>query len=269
MWAYVESYALGYATVRLAQGGARLTNLAVLGAMVKPGDLVIVDYSTGIKPVVRPVSTKPVYQSPTSTLQLATATPPVAAGESYVQAEDIGCQAMSHEYSPGNPHQWFNTGNPYRPLMNGVWTKLYFNRVNWDPTKMAGYSGVTIKVPGFYLVTANWDEGANGFQIMGIKPPAIPVTYKVWEFSGYYALRVKCNGTVILQANNRDFESVDGWGNCSGMMLDYFDAGDVLEMEVFSTVRIDNNYDLAYPNYAYHDFSWVNNLTVHCVLSLA
>lgn len=53
--ATVEAYHLGYATVRLADKGARLTNLSTQGAVVKAGDKVIVDYSAGVRPVVRPL----------------------------------------------------------------------------------------------------------------------------------------------------------------------------------------------------------------------
>jgi hypothetical protein len=54
MYATVESTALGLATVRLANRGARLTNLPILGAAVAPGERVIVDYSAEGKPIVRP-----------------------------------------------------------------------------------------------------------------------------------------------------------------------------------------------------------------------
>lgn len=56
MYATVEHVVYGYATVRLASNGARLTNVAVLGADVAIGDRVVVDYSAEGKPYVRPLT---------------------------------------------------------------------------------------------------------------------------------------------------------------------------------------------------------------------
>ena len=55
--AVVEEVHHGYATVRLASSGARMTGLSVLGGAVIDGDQVIVDYSAGTPPVVRPITT--------------------------------------------------------------------------------------------------------------------------------------------------------------------------------------------------------------------
>jgi len=55
--AVVEDVTLGYATVRLANNGARLTRLPILGGAVSVGENVIVDYSAGIPPLVRPITT--------------------------------------------------------------------------------------------------------------------------------------------------------------------------------------------------------------------
>lgn len=53
-YAVVESVILGYATVRLAGSGARMTSLPVIGKAVAVGDTVVVDSSAGGRPVVRP-----------------------------------------------------------------------------------------------------------------------------------------------------------------------------------------------------------------------
>lgn len=55
-WARVESVALSAATVRLAEGGARLTNLQMM-APVRVGEKVIVDFVAQDKPTVRPYTT--------------------------------------------------------------------------------------------------------------------------------------------------------------------------------------------------------------------
>jgi hypothetical protein len=55
--AVVEDISLGYATVRLARNGARMTRLPVLGGAVSVGETVVVDYSAGVPPMVRPITT--------------------------------------------------------------------------------------------------------------------------------------------------------------------------------------------------------------------
>ena len=60
-YAIVEEVILGLATVRLVKGGARLTSLPVIGGQVLIGDKVIVDYSSNIPPVVRPIDEHPYY----------------------------------------------------------------------------------------------------------------------------------------------------------------------------------------------------------------
>ena len=55
LYATVEAVVYGFATVRLADGGARMTSLPIVGATVSIGDTVVVDYSAEGKPFVRPV----------------------------------------------------------------------------------------------------------------------------------------------------------------------------------------------------------------------
>lgn len=52
----VESTESGLATIRLVEGGARLSNLSTLGGDVAVGDEVVVSYRSGIAPVVESVS---------------------------------------------------------------------------------------------------------------------------------------------------------------------------------------------------------------------
>lgn len=53
--AIVEDYYYGYATVRMTEGGARLSNLSTLAYPLTTGEEVIVDYRAGIAPIVRPI----------------------------------------------------------------------------------------------------------------------------------------------------------------------------------------------------------------------
>jgi len=68
--ATVEGYAAGFASVRVAGTGSRLTNLPCTSA-VAPGDIVIVDYSAEGAPVVRPQQLPPDVIAP-ATLEVVT-----------------------------------------------------------------------------------------------------------------------------------------------------------------------------------------------------
>ncbi len=59
MFATVEEFNRGHATVRLAEKGARMTNIPVLTATVEPGERVILDYSAEGQPYVRPLTALP------------------------------------------------------------------------------------------------------------------------------------------------------------------------------------------------------------------
>ncbi len=62
--AVVESSELGYATVRLSNGGSRLTNLSTLGGYVEAGDKVYVDYRAGVAPTVRAIISETLIDNP-------------------------------------------------------------------------------------------------------------------------------------------------------------------------------------------------------------
>lgn len=64
VYAVVEEINLGFATVRIADRGARLTSLPVVGGTVTIGQRVIVDYSAGTPPVVRPITLEAVQPAP-------------------------------------------------------------------------------------------------------------------------------------------------------------------------------------------------------------
>ena len=62
--ARVESANLGYATVRLSEGGSRLTNLSTLGGNVEAGEEVYVDYRAGVAPTVRAIISETLVDNP-------------------------------------------------------------------------------------------------------------------------------------------------------------------------------------------------------------
>jgi hypothetical protein len=139
--AVVEDISLGYATVRLANRGARLTGLPVLGGAVVVGESVIVDYSGGTPPLVRPITTP--YIDPTAELEGA----PFGEGLDEIQS-DVSFKV-------------------YADTERSVGTS--YGQVQWDTVEfqtetffsIGSPSVLTIPFDGYYFICAN--VGVQGF----------------------------------------------------------------------------------------------------------
>lgn len=133
--ATVEEVNLGYATVRLSTDGARLTNLPVMGGMVVPGEKVIVDYSGGTPPLVRPVTTP--YED--SALDLDT----VSTGE--------GLEAIQSDVS-------FKVYATTERLVGTSYAAVQWDTAEWQTENFfttGNPTVITIPFDGYYLITAN------------------------------------------------------------------------------------------------------------------
>jgi len=169
-YAIVENYDLGYATVRLAENGARLTRLSVTGGELSPGDVCIVDYSSGIPPTVRPVTIIPGDEKiglelaelvPEKTLQPIEEIVPY---EAYWTGGDHGVKA----------YQW---GGTYTSVPNNAWVVVPFTHVDWDTESEtdqpfwdpANPEYLTAPAPGYYWVIASVGFSPGGASVIG--PP--------------------------------------------------------------------------------------------------
>lgn len=104
IYATVEESVYGYATVRLATNGARMTNLPVLTARVSEGEKVIVDYSAEGQPYVRPI-----------TALSTEADEPVAEGVPEVQEDSglIAARLTRTSRYPFTAYYWVPFGEGY------------------------------------------------------------------------------------------------------------------------------------------------------------
>lgn len=138
VYAQVEESHLGQASVRLGTNGAgpRLSNLAILGAAVIPGQTVIVDYSTST-PKIRPLTTA--FVEDEEELELAIAVKP------------------DDDDPPKDP-----SGNYvlsiYGTDAQGIgsdWTEIAFSGEKFDTGALFDGSQVKITTPGFYFFLAH------------------------------------------------------------------------------------------------------------------
>lgn len=174
-YAILEAYNLGLATVRLAKNGARLSNLPVTGSQLNIGDVVIVDYSSGTPPTVRPVTVIPDDEE--ISLELAEMVPEKQLQEmeepltyeAYWVAGDHGVKA----------YQW---GGTYTTVFRNQWTVVRLSGVDWDSESETlqpfwdpyNPDYITVPAPGYYMILATvaFSGGGTptGWYFEGIDP---------------------------------------------------------------------------------------------------
>lgn len=229
MYATVESYSLGLATVRLHENGARLTNLSTIGGEVEIGQTVIVDYSAGVNPIVRPEF----VTEETSNLEplLEEVFEP---REIPVDDEDFGCCAW-HE-GAGIAGNWLYDGQPFivpfgYNMPDDGWYAGSWDSGGWiDWTANPGRTYLLVPKTGKYLIHISWSDFWTN-----VNPGAI---------KGYCKIRVLVNGSPILEWHGRDGEGLWYQQGLSAMMIDTLDQGDQVSMEW--TINFDGNYNLEY-----------------------
>jgi hypothetical protein len=183
IYATVEEYALGRATVRLAPNGARLTNLSTLGKEVEPGDRVIVDYSAGVEPIIRPefITIEERELEPTSEDTMEEIP---EAGEQ----GDHGCYVVREGSYEDNVKAYngtplkipFSTNYPEWPQ----WPVFWDTDDHHDYVDSFGRDYIVIKHPGKYHLFACWCDYMQ--QTMGIEP-----------WSGWMRVRILVNDQPV------------------------------------------------------------------------
>jgi len=148
--ATVESYASGFASVRVAGTGSRLTNLPCTSA-VTPGDTVIVDYSAEGTPVVRPQQLAPDVITPaalevvTKDQRHETEVPSyIISSNDLVSARVVRTASMSLEgdnLRTEPPHM----GSTVIPFTDVVW------QTHSDMAGASPYIGIRVPVAGRYF----------------------------------------------------------------------------------------------------------------------
>lgn len=152
LYAIVEECHYGRATVRLAEDGARLSNLVVYGASVSPGETVIIDYSAEGVPSVRPLT----IPEPEVGLSL----------DGMSISEEVNTKGMvaGKIYASSS----FLLDSYYGPYMTGGSSQVQLDSIAYDIGGGAhdrdGYPGrkeLHAPVAGTYLLTARATLAAN------------------------------------------------------------------------------------------------------------
>jgi len=243
MYAKVEEVNLGLATVRLGGTGRRMTNLSTVGGQVQKDDTVIVDWSAGINPIVRPLF----LADEEEPLPLAD-----SAGESFVDYEDYGCAVGSHMYYEWGIGIYEGIGNKMRNAMFD-WSLFYEWNELWDSANMCatpypyGDEFITIPRDGKYYFVYNgcMHMGSNyyGWQQY--------VDIDMQNEETYYRMRI-LNGTTPIGECTGQL-AVGYWGetNMRATAFEWCEAGDQIYFEFY--YKSTYNYQgLCQKNYMVH-----------------
>jgi len=229
MYATVESYHLGLATVRLHENGARLTNLSTIGGEVEIGQTVIVDYSAGVNPIVRPEfvteetdTLEPVLQEVFEPREIP------------VEDEDYGCCAWQE--GAGIADFWLYDAQPFIVPFGYNMDYEGYHAGSWDTggwidwTANPGRDYLLVPRDGKYIINISWSDFWTN-----VDPGNI---------SGYCKVRVLVNGSPILEFYGRDGEGLWYQQGLSALMIDELSQGDHVQLEW--TIFFGGNYHLDY-----------------------
>jgi len=153
VYAQVEETHMGLSTVRLADNGARLTNLYTVGH-VEATDLVIVEYGTDGTPYIRP-TTVPIIEEDEISVYLD-------------PAEEV------EDAVPDTPITVCKlTRTSRQTIPADTSTPIVFDKKLFDPCKMWDGSGITIKEDGIYLIhTTMGINGSSQYDITEYQLPS-------------------------------------------------------------------------------------------------
>jgi hypothetical protein len=226
MYAMVEESNLGLATVRLGGTGSRMTNLSTVGGQVQAGDTVIVDWSAGVDPIVRPL-----FLADEEEIQLGLSVP-----ESPVDDEDIS--TFQDTYISTEDPTFITQGVPY--LWRGGrfdhWEHVYYQEY-WDSANIVNNSSIFgdeyMNVPrdGKYLI------GMVCYELFVHNRPG-PDGYLVdnVESQCHYRIRIIKNNSIPIAVGTGQWSV--GWSGGPGIniaSLEPLEAGDQISFEIYFT----------------------------------
>lgn len=209
VFATVEDMTFGYATVRLVANGARLRHLQVIGKKPEVGDLVIVDYASGVPPKVRPPYNYPqveeVYSEKIRTMAAPTPEGGIPVNNYMPGVLNYGCRVRR---------------NAALQLLNVPvgWVTVPFDVADYDTSQYwddQDPDHITVTVRGGYLVTALM--GGNVEMQCGL---------------GYHC-RIHTNGQYpVCEASEPTLEYTEGVDKSiemTGVLL--ADLGDIVKLQ--------------------------------------
>lgn len=190
-WAYaiVLEIGLGYATVALTNGGAQLSNLPVTGGAIAAGDRVIIDYSAGVIPTVRPLAVLPEEELP---IELATVVPE----KEELPVDEEPLPGESYWTSGFHSVKAYQFGGTFTTVGRNEWTPVRFSHVDWDTDEFFDPNYpyyITVPAPGFYMCIAD----------IGIEPcgSGAGLGYPTYYTEPYWPIDVPASVKISIQSN--------------------------------------------------------------------
>jgi len=271
--ATVEAYSLGRATVRISGTGARLSNLSTIGGELEPGDKVIVDYSAGTPPFVRPAWI-PEYEAPPMPTSLAleyTGLPKDWGVDAYVYYNyPYPCEDPFGPWGDARHRldwygQWIHgdeetvvwIADNYGEIDEGEW--FWWNVAEYYDTG-PGTSGmqnetalwsdhITINRGGMYILTASIRLCNLDGHYQYDEDGSFPVIrdgyiYSCVHYRGEVRLAILKNGTQICKTNRRIYDGTTTYQYFTSEVtmrlttLEQCSAGDSIQVQLYEDNQI-------------------------------
>jgi hypothetical protein len=235
--AVIESYNVGGITVRLIGNGPRLTNLPAQESNYYIGQIVLVDYSMGDKPMVRPVAS----QETTDSLEVEEAPTIQPDDITGLWDEDISFLATPDNDSWLEP-QHVDMNVPTIVRYYPVLWDYYYWPGEWDTgghlewNNYMGTDQIVVQDNGKYLLQAEFNERIKYWY------------HNPQDWAGYCQVRIlKNDSPIAMGRNNTQMSRIDRFSTTT-LRLCNLVKGDILKLEVLQTahqaMRSDDYIDL-------------------------
>jgi len=177
-------------SVIINNSNRRMTGLQVVGGQVAVGDTVIIDFTGGAKPYVRPNTQNPnisetaEYEDMNDILQdNSDEVNPDTDGESYLD------RILKTATKAKVARLWASQGGTYYP----IWNTFITNTMGVSLSNAYGYYGIVANITGIYYIsyTVTFGEGCPGIPIVGVYDNNYD--YSAWWNGWYHGLFIDKN----------------------------------------------------------------------------
>lgn len=230
----VEAVNADLVTVVVVGTGSKVTNLNYLGSIApEPGDLVILDYSAGPKPLVRLVDNQEEFPEDPSMFVPQVEAPGPLGDSSYFAGIDVGMGCTTRAFSnrfPNEPHDVYEPWLQYWGFnLSGTWINAIYDTDNiYGDAVYTGPQYFNINRNGKYLITLS-----TGAQLTGAFYGGSPLgilrarVLRYWGSQSYPILIGIAEATDFHDAYFMDIDKQV-----------YLSAGDVLAVEFVYTGEV-------------------------------
>ena len=236
-YAVVEANYNGYITVKLIGSDQRITNLEFIGAYSpEEGSKVIVDYSAGDKPVIRPIEQEYLGTEREYTMQPRDFIAEIDPGIMVASVDvGMGCTVNAQGFTfPNEPHDPHDTWIQHWGYNTAAWTSsIYDTMLIYGEPLLVGQQYFNISLNGKYMITFHSSLHLAGGSYSG--DPYGTLTAFIYRLGAY--------GPFPFMVGRATAAGYNSYYNIDISKMIYLPAGDQVYVELVYTAGV-NGYCL-------------------------